>query len=74
MTATGEAQAPGSSATNSEESTTIEMRVAGGRGLTRFILGWGNEVEVLAPESLRQEVAAKHEQALKRYDLAGPEL
>ncbi|MGH9969287.1 MAG: helix-turn-helix transcriptional regulator [Pyrinomonadaceae bacterium] len=52
-----------------EESTTIEMRVAGGRGLLRFILGWGDQVEVLAPESLRQEVAEAHQGALGRYGI-----
>ena len=65
---------PGAVATGSEhpsdqpeQTTTIEMRVASGRGLMRFILGWGNEVEVLAPESLRQEVAAAHLRAFEHY-------
>src|SRR6266536_1586690 len=49
-----------SAAPQQEESTTIEMRVAGGRGLLRFILGWGPEVEVLEPTDLRCQVAAAH--------------
>jgi predicted DNA-binding transcriptional regulator YafY len=39
------------------ESITIELRVARGRGLIRFILSWLPDIEVLAPASLRQEVA-----------------
>jgi predicted DNA-binding transcriptional regulator YafY len=50
------------------ESTTIEMRVASGRGLVRFILGWGPDVEVLSPPELREEVAAAHCRALSIYD------
>ena len=49
------------------ETTTIEMRVAGGRGLLRFILSWGPEVEVLAPPALGREVAAAYKEALARY-------
>ncbi|MGA9994155.1 MAG: WYL domain-containing protein [Pyrinomonadaceae bacterium] len=49
-----------------EETTTIEMRVAGGRGLARFILSWTPEVEVLSPATLREEVAAAHRRALAR--------
>lgn len=50
------------------ETTTIEMRVASGRGLVRFILSWGPDVEVLAPTNLRHEVAQAHRRALVRYD------
>lgn len=49
-----------------EETTTIEMRVAGGRGLLRFILGWGAGVEVLSPPELRQEVETAHRRATAR--------
>ncbi|MCU1263768.1 MAG: putative transcriptional regulator [Acidobacteria bacterium] len=49
------------------ETTTIEMHVAGGRGLLRFILSWGPDVEVLAPSDLRLEVTALYQQALERY-------
>lgn len=40
------------------ETTTIEMCVASGRGLVRFILSWVPEIEVLSPAELRCEVAA----------------
>jgi predicted DNA-binding transcriptional regulator YafY len=49
------------------ETVTIEMRVAEGRGLVRFILGWGPDVEVLAPDALRREIAQAHRQALASY-------
>lgn len=49
------------------ETTTIEMRVASGRGLNRFILGWGPELEVLSPPELRREIAEAHSQAQARY-------
>jgi predicted DNA-binding transcriptional regulator YafY len=48
------------------ESITIEMEVARGRGLVRFILSWAPEVEVIAPAELRREVAEAHRQALAR--------
>jgi len=51
----------------SEETTTIEMCVARGRGLMRFILSWVPEIEVLDPPELRQEVARACRQALARY-------
>ena len=51
-----------------EETTTIEMRVAGGRGLVRFILSWGPDVEVLSPSELRREVAEAHRRALAMYE------
>lgn len=38
------------------EEIEIEMTVAGGRGLERFILSWFPEIEVLAPESLRSDI------------------
>jgi len=40
-------------------SGTIEIRL--------WILSWGDDVEVLAPESLRDDVAATHRRALERY-------
>jgi len=55
------------SAAGQEETTTIELRVASGRGLVRFILSWGPEVEVLDPPALRQEVAEAHRRALTRF-------
>jgi predicted DNA-binding transcriptional regulator YafY len=50
------------------ETTTIEMCVASGRGLVRFILSWGPDVEVLSPDSLRREIARAYTHALLRYD------
>jgi predicted DNA-binding transcriptional regulator YafY len=40
------------------ETTTIEMRVASGRGLVRFILSWVPDIDVLSPTELRCEVVA----------------
>lgn len=40
-----------------EETITVELYVARGRGLLRFVLSWGDEIEVLAPAELRQQVA-----------------
>ncbi|MCG3145678.1 MAG: hypothetical protein HONDAALG_03320 [Gammaproteobacteria bacterium] len=48
------------------ESITIEMEVARGRGLVRFILSWAPEVEVISPPELRRQVAEAHRQALAR--------
>ncbi|MFN0084994.1 MAG: WYL domain-containing protein, partial [Blastocatellia bacterium] len=39
------------------DTTTIEMRVARGRGLVRFILSWVPDIEVLSPDGLRRDVA-----------------
>jgi predicted DNA-binding transcriptional regulator YafY len=49
------------------EEITIEMRVAGGRGLLRFILSWGDGVEVLHPTELRQQVEEVYKKALIPY-------
>jgi proteasome accessory factor B len=49
------------------EEITIEMRVASGRGLLRFVLSWGNEVEILAPKELRQQLAETYKRALALY-------
>ena len=67
--ATGSAVVPGSTGSGMEpdETTTIEMYVARGRGLVRFILGWGAEVEVLFPPELRDEVKSARGRALSIY-------
>lgn len=39
------------------ESITIELRVARGRGLERFILSWLPDIEVISPPELRREIA-----------------
>jgi predicted DNA-binding transcriptional regulator YafY len=44
--------------TATPESITIEMRVARGRGLERFILSWLPDIEVVAPMELRQQITA----------------
>ncbi|MGH9937972.1 MAG: helix-turn-helix transcriptional regulator, partial [Blastocatellia bacterium] len=49
------------------DSITIEMEVAGGRGLVRFILGWAPDIEVLSPVELRREVAEVHRRSLERF-------
>jgi predicted DNA-binding transcriptional regulator YafY len=48
------------------DSITIEMEVAGGRGLVRFILSWAPDVEVISPPELRRQVAEAHRKALAR--------
>lgn len=56
-----------SRAAGKAETIIIEMHVASGRGLNRFILGWGSEVEVLSPLDLRLEIAQAHKHALGCY-------
>ncbi len=51
------------------EEITIEMRVASGRGLLRFILSWGNEVEVISPTELRQQLRETCEKTLALYSV-----
>jgi predicted DNA-binding transcriptional regulator YafY len=51
-----------------EESTTIEMHVARGRGLVRFILSYLPDIEVLAPPALRQEVKATLQRGGRRFE------
>jgi predicted DNA-binding transcriptional regulator YafY len=40
----------------SEETVTIELCVARGRGLERFVLSWLPDVEVVSPLELREEI------------------
>ena len=42
--------------TETPETITIEMRVARGRGLERFILSWLPDIEVIAPTELCQKI------------------
>ena len=51
----------------SPATTTIEMTVARGRGLIRFILGWVPDIEVVSPVSLRAEIARTLEQGQQRF-------
>ena len=50
----------------SNESTTIEMHVAQGRGLVRFILSWVPDIEVMSPATLRHEVAHALQSGIER--------
>ncbi len=50
------------------ESITIEMEVARGRGLVRFVLSWAPDVEVISPPELRRQVADAHRKALERCE------
>jgi len=52
---------------SSPESVTIEMCVASGRGLTRFVLSHLPHVEVLAPAELKREVKRVLEDGLKNF-------
>lgn len=49
-------------------STTIELTVARGRGLVRFILSWMPDVEVLSPAALRQEIAETLQKSIQRNE------
>lgn len=42
--------------TKSAEEIEIEMTVAGGRGLERFVLSWLPDIEVVAPAALRAQI------------------
>jgi predicted DNA-binding transcriptional regulator YafY len=50
------------------EHLTIEMQVASGRGLVRFVLSWAPDIEVLSPDELRHEVAEAFRRALVRCE------
>jgi Predicted transcriptional regulator len=52
---------------SSPEKVTIEMRVAGGRGLKRFIQSWLPDIEVVSPIELREEIKRELEAALKNF-------
>jgi predicted DNA-binding transcriptional regulator YafY len=49
-------------------STTIEMTVARGRGLVRFILSWMPDVEVLSPTELRAEIRETLQKSVQRNE------
>jgi predicted DNA-binding transcriptional regulator YafY len=52
-------EADGSLAWQATVAGTIEIRL--------WILSWGDDVEVLAPAPLREDVAATHARAARRY-------
>src|SRR2546421_313802 len=45
----------------------LTMRVGGIKEVRAWVLGWGGDVEVLAPPSLRDEVRAQAQRMLERY-------
>src|SRR5205085_6732647 len=51
-------------------SLTWRATVAGPIEIRLWILSWGDEVEVVAPASLREDVAATHRRAAARYGAA----
>jgi proteasome accessory factor B len=48
-------------------SLTWRATVAGTIEVRLWVLQWGDEVEVVAPETLRDDVAATHRRAAARY-------
>jgi predicted DNA-binding transcriptional regulator YafY len=56
---------------NRPETTTIELRVAGGRGLERFILSWSPDIEVLDPPELRTAILAASRRMVEHF--SGPQ-
>jgi predicted DNA-binding transcriptional regulator YafY len=52
---------------NSPETITVEMRVANGCGLVRFILSHSPNIEIISPEELRQEVRKVLLNSLKKF-------
>jgi proteasome accessory factor B len=49
------------------------MRVGGIKEVRAWVLGWGADVEVLAPPALREEVQSHAARMLERYGAARPE-
>ena len=52
---------------NSSETITIEMRVAGGRGLERFIMGWLPDIEVISPPELKLKIKETLNRGLENF-------
>lgn len=52
---------------NSPETITIEMRVASGRGLERFILGWLPDIEIVSPKELKEEIKRTLLKGLEKF-------
>ncbi len=51
----------------SPETITIEMRVARGRGLERFIISWLPDIEIISPKGLRESVKQTLLKGLKSF-------
>jgi proteasome accessory factor B len=54
--------------TEADGSLNWRATVAGTKEIRLWILGWGDEVEVLAPAHLRADVARTHVRAARRYE------
>jgi predicted DNA-binding transcriptional regulator YafY len=59
-------------AEEADGSLTWRATVAGTIEIRLWILSWGDDVEVLAPASLREDVAATHARAAARYRAGAP--
>jgi proteasome accessory factor B len=46
----------------------LSMRVSGTREVRAWVMGWGSDVEVLAPQSLREEVCSHARTLVERYN------
>jgi proteasome accessory factor B len=55
----------------SDGSLTWRATVAGTIEIRLWILSWGDDVEVIAPEPLRKDVAQTHRRAAERYGVRG---
>jgi predicted DNA-binding transcriptional regulator YafY len=51
----------------------LAMRVGGIKEVRAWVLGWGADVEVLAPPALREEVRSHAARMLERYGAAHTE-
>jgi predicted DNA-binding transcriptional regulator YafY len=58
---------PTQKVTTTERGVEMTMEVAGTVELRSWILGWGDQVEVLEPESLRDEILGEVERVVGRY-------
>lgn len=52
---------------NSPETITIELRIAKGRGLERFILGWLPDLEIVSPPELKDEIRQTLQKSLENF-------
>jgi predicted DNA-binding transcriptional regulator YafY len=52
---------------HADGSVIFEAEVAGTEEIKHWVLKWGAKAEVLAPESLRQEIRREAEEMMKTY-------
>jgi len=57
--------------TKTERGVELTMEVAGTTELKTWTLGWGDQVEVLEPESLREEIAGEVARVAGKYNSRG---